>query len=379
MRIGLNAQLLSLSHDYRATGINWYIYHLLKHLPAAGGKHQFTAYAAEADAPRLLPGIDFRLTRLPTRNPLLRIFWEQLLLPIYLNQDNIEVQHGLGFILPLLSSTPGVVTVFDLGFVLFPSAHKPGRRFYLNTMAKISAHRAKKIIAISQSTKDDLEKLWGIPQEKVAVVYLGVDDEFFIDRTQEEIDRLRRERGLPERMILNLGTIEPRKNLSLLLSAFAQLKRNGLPHTLVIAGAPGWGAEGVYSQVEKLGLQGKVLFPGYIPSSELPLWYRAADLFVYPSLYEGFGLPPLEAMAAGSPVIVSRSSSLPEVVGGAGISVDPKNSEDLIGAVSRVLKDHQLQQELGDKGKEQARKFSWERTARETLAVYESIVGNENV
>lgn len=375
MRIGLNAQLLSLSHDYRATGINWYIYHLLKHLPSAGSKHQFIAYTGEADAPRLLPGIDFRLTP-PTHNPLARIFWEQSLLPLHLRRDGIEVQHGLGFILPLLSSTPGVVTVFDLGFVLFPSAHKPWRRLYLNTMAKISAQRAKKIIAISQSTKDDLERLWGIPPEKVAVVYLGVDEEFYVARGQGEIDRLRRERGLPERMVLNLGTIEPRKNLSLLLSAFAQLKRNGLPHILVIAGAPGWGAEEVYFQVEKLGLQGKVLFPGYIPASELPLWYRAADLFVYPSLYEGFGLPPLEAMAAGSPVIVSRSSSLPEMMGEAGISVDPQNSGELAAAMARVLQDGDLREEMRAKGVERARKFNWQRMARETLAVYESVSRN---
>ncbi|MBI2845245.1 MAG: glycosyltransferase family 4 protein [Chloroflexi bacterium] len=377
MRIGLNAQLLSLSQDYRGTGVNWYIYHLLKYLPSAAGTgHQFIAYTGEANAPRLLPGISFRLNRFPTRNPLTRIIWEQSFLPLHLKSDGIEVQHGLGFVLPLMSSIPGAITIFDLGFVLFPQAHKPWRRLYLSTMAKISAQRAKKIIAISQSTKDDLSKLWGIPPEKVAVVYLGADDEFYADRREEEIERLRRERNLPQRMILNIGTIEPRKNLPTLLAAYAQLKRNGLPHILVIAGAPGWGAEEVYHQVEQLGLQGKVLFPGYIPSAELPLWYRAADLFVYPSLYEGFGLPPLEAMASGSPVIVSRSSSLPEVVGEAGISVDSQNSGELAMAMARVLKDRDLREEMQAKGKEQARKFSWERTARETLAVYESISRN---
>lgn len=377
MHIGVNAQLLSLSQDYRATGISWYIYHLLKYLPAVGGGHHFTAYTAERKAPELLAGIDFRLTSLPTRNPWARIFWEQLLLPLHLARDGIEMQHSLGFILPLLSTCPGVVTVFDLGFVLFPQAHKPWRRIYLNTMAKISAQKAKRIIAISQSTRNDLQKVWGIPKEKVTVVYLGVENEFYAPSNKAMIARLRRERGLPEKMILTLGTIEPRKNLSTLLAAYAQLKRNGLPHTLVIAGAPGWGAEEVYAQVEHLGLRGKVLFSGYLPSSELPLWYRAAELFVYPSLYEGFGLPPLEAMAAGSPVIVSRSSSLPEVVGEAGISVDPQDSEDLAAAMAKVLKDGGLQEEMRAKGKEQARKFSWERTAKETVAVYESVVGNK--
>jgi glycosyltransferase involved in cell wall biosynthesis len=172
-------------------------------------------------------------------------------------------------------------------------------------------------------------------------------------------------------MILFVGTLEPRKNLATLLKAYALLRKKAQPPRLIIGGARGWHHEQVFSVVEELGLIEDVIFPGYIPREELPLWYNAANLFIYPSLYEGFGLPLLEAMACGTPVITSNISSLPEVVDGAGILVDPSSVEDMAEAMWQVLSDSSLRAEMRRKGLARAREFSWRKTAQRTVEVYE--------
>jgi len=188
-------------------------------------------------------------------------------------------------------------------------------------------------------------------------------------------EALRRKRGLPQRMILFVGTLEPRKNAETLIRAYARLRRaSAIPHRLVLAGGRGWRYEGLFALVEELGLQDDVLFPGFVPYDELPLWYNAADLFVFPSLYEGFGLPPLEAMACGVPVVVSSVSSLPEVVGDAGLLVDPLDVEGLAEAMARVLNDGALRAEMRGRGLARAERFSWLETARGTVRVYERVL-----
>jgi len=185
---------------------------------------------------------------------------------------------------------------------------------------------------------------------------------------------------LPERFILFLGTIEPRKNIINLIKAFAKLQTCEPANLkLVIGGAKGWFYEDVFARVEELGLRDEVLFPGYIPASELPLWYNAAELFVYPSLYEGFGLPPLEAMACGTPVVATNTSSLPEVVGKAGMLVDPLAVEELAEAMRRVLNDETLWQEMRGQGLRRAQGFSWTKTAQETVQVYQRAMEDPDV
>jgi glycosyltransferase involved in cell wall biosynthesis len=371
MHIGLNAHLLSLSRTYRGAGINWYIYNLLLNLALVDQENQYTVFLGDRRFPPN-PGLTLRTSWLPTTHPLVRIGWEQLFQPFVLWQEKIELLHSLAFVTPLISPCPSVVTIYDLSFILFPKGFKYSKRLYLTLLTRLSAQKARRIITISESTKRDTVRLLGVSSEKVDVVYCGVD-KAFCPLPEREVASFRQKRGLPERIILFVGTIEPRKNVARLVEAYSRLRDGQVK--LVIGGARGWLYEEVFAHVEELELTGDVLFPGYIPPDELPLWYNAAELFVYPSLYEGFGLPPLEAMACGTPVITSNVSSLPEVVGEAGLTVDPMDSEGLAEAMNQVLGDGTLRQSMREQGLARAGHFSWAKAARETVGVYQRALG----
>jgi glycosyltransferase involved in cell wall biosynthesis len=215
----------------------------------------------------------------------------------------------------------------------------------------------------------------GVPPGRVDVVYCGVD-QAFRPLPAAEVDCFREQRALPNRFILFLGTLEPRKNVQKLIRAYSQWRNSepGIPK-LVVAGAKGWYYERIFAEVERLGLAGQVIFPGYVAQEELPLWYNAADLFVYPSQFEGFGLPVLEAMACGTPAVTTNVASLPEVGGDAAWLVSPDNEAELVEAVRRVLKDAALRQEMKARGLAHAANFTWERTARQTLDTYDRALG----
>lgn len=368
MHIGLNAHLLSLAETYRGAGINWYIHNLLTHLPRVDRDNLYTAFLG--DGRFTSQELALELSRLPTSRPVVRILWEQVVQPFALRKERVDLLHALAFVTPLLSPCPSVVTIYDLSFLLYPDSFKRSKRFYLSLFTRLSARRARRIIAISESTKRDVVRLLGVPPEKVEVVCCGID-EAFRPLAEDQVAAFRSKRGLPERFILFVGTIEPRKNVTKLIEAFATLRYCDLaPLKLVIGGAKGWFYDDVFARVEELGLEGQVMFPGYIPVSKLPLWYNAAELFVYPSLYEGFGLPPLEAMACGTPVVTANTSSLPEVVGQAGLTVDPLDVEELAEAMRQVLDDEALRQEMRERGLQRAKGFSWTKTAQETVQVY---------
>jgi glycosyltransferase involved in cell wall biosynthesis len=228
------------------------------------------------------------------------------------------------------------------------------------------------VIAISENTRRDVIQHLGVPADRVQTVYCGVDPTLR-PAAASEVQAFRQQKGLPDRFILFVGTIQPRKNLARLVEAFGELTggRGQLDDVhLVVAGSRGWLFEEVFARVEKLGLQERVHFVGYIPAAEKSLWYNASSCFCFPSLYEGFGLPVLEAMACGVPVVASDSSSLPEVVGDAGLTVPPTDTGALSEALHAVLADPTLHQELSAKGLARAHSFSWTKAARETAAVY---------
>jgi glycosyltransferase involved in cell wall biosynthesis len=375
MHVGLNAHLLSSEQSYRAAGINSYIYSLLKHLPGAADHHTFTAFLGDREAADAFPGVRTKVSALPTASPAVRVLWEQLAQPRQLWTEGIDLLHSLAFVQPLVLPCPGVVTIYDLSFFLFPQGLQPWRRLYLRQGTAYSARRARRVVVISASTKRDVVRLLGVPEERIDVVPCGVDADFRPVDSPDLLDALRRKRQLPPRMILFVGTMEPRKNLTTLLNSYAILKRQISPPPLVVAGAKGWRHEEVLSLAKDLSLLGDLLLPGYVPREELPLWYSAADLLVYPSLYEGFGLPPLEAMACGTAVVASNTSSLPEVVGEAGLLVEPTDAEQMAQAMRRVLTDASLREALRVKGLERARAFTWQRTAQDTVTVYDRAVG----
>jgi len=369
LRVGVNAHLLSLRSDYRDAGVSSYINYLLTYLPDADPNIEFHAYLHDQE----LPCHRWRVHRsfLPTDNPWIRILWEQFMQPVLLRRHANDVVHGPVYVAPLVCSCPRIITVHDLSFVRCPEYLPSLKSRYLRLFTRLSAHRASKIIAVSTSTKRDLLQWLDLESDRVEVIHHGVEDVYRPIQDHRQIAEFRQRRHLPEKMILFVGTLEPRKNVEILIQAYGRLKRGGaIPHTLVIGGAKGWAYKRIYASIGELGLSDQVFFAGFLPRKELPLWYNAADLFVYPSLYEGFGLPPLEAMACGTPVITSNTTSLPEVVGGAAITVDPLDVEGLADAMYSVLSSGSLREWLSQAGRERARQFTWERTARATALVY---------
>jgi glycosyltransferase involved in cell wall biosynthesis len=373
--VGILAHLLNRRSGYRAAGISRHCANLLDALARLDGPDRFVAFVGPTGAPTDGPAgrLRYRVSRLPTERPPVRIGWEQVVAPIEAARGRLDLLHGTAYAVPRLSPAPTVVTVHDLSFLRFPGLFNRPNRLYLGAVVRMSVGRARKVIAVSASTKRELVELLGVPPERVEVIPNGVEP-LFRPLPAEEVERFRRARDLPERFVLHIGTLEPRKNVPLLLRAHARLRREGLRHGLVLAGGRGWLSDAIFAEVRALGLDGSVLFPGFVPFEEQPLWYNAAAAFAYPSRYEGFGLPPLESMACGTPVVVANSSSLPEVVGEAGLTVDPADEAGLAAALGRLLEDAALRERLRGAGLERARLFDWNDVARRTAAVYRCAV-----
>jgi glycosyltransferase involved in cell wall biosynthesis len=370
-RIGINAQLLALGENYRSAGISNYIYHLLTHL-AAGSDFSYTVWSGERGV--RMAGMEWRVTPLPTRRPPVRIVWEQLLQPYAVARVRPDVLHGLAFVLPLWLGARGVVTVYDLSFLHMPETFQPLNRLYLKTMTGLSARRAARVCAIAEHGKLDIMRRLGVSSEKIAVVYPGLDPRFLTPPSQEEVRAFRSRRGLPERYVLYLGTLEPRKNVPALARAFDRVRDQFEDVDLIIAGGKGWGFDAIFAEIERLRLGPRVHLPGFVAAEELPLWYAGAEVFVYPSRYEGFGLPPLEAMACGTPVITTDVASLSEVVGDAGCLVPPDNEEALAGAMAELLRDPAERERREALGLRQAERFRWQTSAAAQIDVYRRVL-----
>jgi glycosyltransferase involved in cell wall biosynthesis len=366
VHIGVNAHLLSLAETYRSAGINWYAQNLLHHLPAADPEIGYTVFLSERRYAGV-PGIDLKVSHLPTHRPVVRILWEQAIQPWSVRQAGVDLIHGMAFVGPLIGASPSVVTVHDLSFVHYPESFRALNRFYLRLFTRLSVRRARRVIAVSESTKRDLVQCYDLSPAKVDVVHNGVDD-VYRSLPASKVAGFRAEQGLPDRFILFVGTLEPRKNVARLIEAYARLPGTRPP--LMLVGGKGWLYDGIIARIEALNLTDEVHFVGYVPAQDLPFWYNAAELFVYPSLYEGFGLPPLEAMACGTPVVASTASSLPEVVSQAGLLVDPMNTEALTAAMEQVLADPDMQKKMRATGLARAEKFSWHRAAQRTVDSY---------
>jgi len=287
----------------------------------------------------------------------------------------IDLFHATDHLLPRLYCVKSVFTLHDLVFQVYPETHKSLNRWFLRLMIPRFLRAADAIIAISQWTKSDAVRLYGIPEEKITVIYEGVHPRFH-RLHQTEIAAARQKYRLPQHAILYVGTIEPRKNLITLLDAYVQMLRQHAvadDTKLVIVGRKGWLYEPFFRRLHELGLEGQVIFPGFVADKDLPAIYAAADVFVFPSLYEGFGLPVLEAMACGAPVVCSNSSSLPEVAGDAALQFAPTDVASLAAALQRILSDGELRRRLVAAGVQRAQHFTWEETARQTLQVYRQV------
>lgn len=367
--VGLDAHLLSGTAGYRSAGIHGYIVELLRRLPQADATIRYTAFTSLASS-RLVSGMKVRAARWPTARPVVRILWEQLAQPWAAASERLALLHGLAFVAPLARSCPTVVTVHDLSFALFPEFFRGANAAYLRIFTSISCRRATRVIAVSENTRADVMRLYRVPGERIEAIPHGVDPAFH-PHPASEVAEFRRSHSLPDRLVLFVGTLEPRKNLVKLVEAFGKLRaRTTQDVKLVLAGGKGWYYDSIFATVERLDLRNQVIFAGYVPNEELPMWYNAADVFAFPSRYEGFGMPVLEAMACGTPVVTARTSSLPEVAGDAALTVPPDDTGALADALHRALQDAALRQQMRAQGIARAAQFTWEETARRTAAAY---------
>ncbi len=347
------------------TGTEHYSVFLLRALMALETPHRWRLYAPGPPPDDLLPlppRWEWRVIPFPR-------LWTHLRLSWAVARDRPDMLFVPAHVVPAIHPRATVVTIHDLGYRRFPETHTASSRRYLDWSTRWSVRAARRVIAVSGATRDDLVTMLGLPKAKITVVHHGVRPTV---RPSEAVVRATLERlGIPRPAVVFLGTVQPRKNLRRLIRAFRQVVDAGLPQTLVIAGRMGWLAEPIRAEVAACGLTERVHFAGYVADDDLPALYTGADAFALPSLSEGFGMPALEALAYGVPVVAANTTSLPEIVGEAGLLVDPLDEAAMGAALVRVLTDQPLRTYLSAAGPERAAQFSWERCARETLTVLE--------
>ncbi|MBI4013385.1 MAG: glycosyltransferase family 4 protein [Candidatus Rokubacteria bacterium] len=371
------------------SGVGHYTEHLIGGLAAIDRQNRYTCLVLK-DAPDLpIPEPDGpRFARWPTRvsfeNHLSGDLWLLAYLPLRLRRLGTDVYHGPAVFLPLVKlGYRTVVTIHDLVSFLFPRTVPRKYALYMRLMTRLAVRSADRIIAVSGATRDDLTRVLRVPDDKVTVIHEAVAPQFAIPCDAGAVEAVLRRYGIRRPYCLFVGNLEPRKNLARLVEAFGLLRTRDLrgpdgatAPQLVLAGGRGWLYNGIFADLATRGGLGEIVFTGHVPAADLPALYAAAACFVFPSLYEGFGLPVLEAMAAGTPVVASRVGAIPEVAGDAALLVDARRPVELAEAIAAVLTDRALRARLITRGRARARLFSWEAVARQTLAVYESVRGD---
>jgi len=372
MRIGIDATPLPPN----PVGAGNYIIHLIRQLAMLDCAHQFVVFVHASRRALIDTGPAAPLPRLewvvlPDQPPARRLVWEQATLPRLARRQGLNLLHSLHYTMPLGLSCKSVVTFHDLTFFFFPHLHTRVKRVFFPLAMRVSARRANALVADSESTRRDAMRVLNIPPERIFTAPLGISESFHLIDDIPTLEACRQRYRLPSRFLLFVGLVEPRKNLPLLLQAYAGLRQGGECPPLVVVGRFGWDSDEVMRQVEALGLKDQVLFTGYVPVDDLPMVYNLSTIFIYPSLYEGFGFPPLEAMACGVPVITTGVSSMLDNVGDAGLLTPPNDVTALQAAMRRLLDDPGLRQDLAQRGQQQAAEFTWRRTALETLKAYQ--------
>lgn len=368
MKIGLTTSTI----DGNRVGIGTYSYNLVKNLTKIDKKNEYILIHQCHTNDNIYKENKELIIPYP-RIPLKKTIGDNIILARKLRKHDFDIVHDLSQVSPFLFSSPfkKILTIHDLIPILFPETCWFIHVFLQKHVLPLTLKNVDVIITVSKNTKQDVIKYLKFPENKIKVVYLGVNEKFNLLKNKNDIVK---KYGINFPFILYVGTLEPRKNIPTLIKAFYKIKKNGMKYKLVIVGGKGWKYQEIYETIKKVNLQKEVIFTGYVPDEDLPKLYNAADLFVFPSLYEGFGLPPLEAMACGCPVITSNTSSLPEVIGDAGMMVDPYDVDELAKAMNNVLSDEELREDMIKKGLERVKQFSWEKTAKETKKVYEGIM-----
>ncbi len=373
MRIGFDAR--NLLYPQR-TGIGEYVYRLLSSLNTLDTERRIRLFFPRGEGGQTYSWDNIRSVHsvIPSdiREDRFYRLWFDVYLPLRIRSDRIDIFHGPSYLVPKSQRARTVVTVHDLTHEKYPELAQ-GCSAEFSKRVRESVLGADAVIAISETTKIDLLDLYPIDESRVSVIHYGVDDCFKPIEDTELLESFRKRHRLPERFVLSVGSLHPRKNIRGLLRGFSILrKKTSLPHCLVVAGKDYGGAD-LASEVAKVGLTESFLFLDYIPTEKLPLLYSLADAFVFPSFYEGFGLPPLEAMACGVPVVASKAGALPEVLGDAALYFDPEDAEGLAAQLEKLLNSESERGLLREAGMKRAGRYSWLECAEKTMRIYEGL------
>ncbi|MFW9804972.1 MAG: glycosyltransferase family 4 protein [Candidatus Thorarchaeota archaeon] len=377
MRVAIDAHMVGM----RETGNEVYITNLIRALQSMEMPDiEFVILqTARSESPLdpARPAENFRVVRVIPANSFVRIPWS---IPRQVRRKQVDVLHMTYNAPPWLSSSALVVSVHDLAYRLYPQYYSPRARLILSLLIPLSIRRAERVTTLSENSRQDIVREYGLSADKIVVTSAAASPEFQVVEDRRRLGAVRARYGLRESFVLAVGNLEPRKNLSGLVRAYAALRQSGaISQQLVIVGQAHWQGSAVSAEVKKLGLSREVVFTGYVPIDDLVMLYNAATVFVYPSLYEGFGLPILEAMSCGTPVITSNLASIPEVAGEAALLVSPQSEEDLAQVLGRVLVDESLRHKLREKGLRQAAQFSWGKTAHRLLEAYkDAMISHKN-
>jgi glycosyltransferase involved in cell wall biosynthesis len=379
---------MDIGIDYTAAvrqqaGIGRYTRNLIRAVAELDTANRYTLFVAggwhQGDELGPWPA-NFRVRSVPLSDRWLNILWQRLRLPLPIQTvtGHLDLFHSPDFVLPPTGRTPALLTIHDLSFLRVPEFFVPGFRDYLEKAVTRAVRRARHILADSQSTRRDLIELLKAEPERVTVVYPGVEPRFHSVQDTAVLAGVQAHYHLPSRFVLGLGTLQPRKNFEGLVEAFGRMLSDHIGDptfaglNLVIAGGKGWMYEEMLACIERSALADRVRFVGFVDDTDLPALYSLAEVFAFPSRYEGFGLPVLEAMACGTPVVAADNSSLPEVVGEAGLLVDERDPDALAAALARLLTDKGLRQGLAAAAATQVQKFTWDAAARQVVRLYSS-------
>jgi len=382
MRIGIDARAILNPEKVAPTGVANYVWQLVKNLLEIDKENQYILFfdfkVRDRDVKRFTqPNVKIKFFPFSDYKKYMPAAYSEILGMATFAREKMDVLHTASPLYRVPASYRGkiVTTFYDFAPYRVPDLFPKLSNAKLKTLYSFAAKKSDRIIAVSESTKKDAKEFLGYPEEKITTIYNGIDQRFFGEDSFSR-DDVKKNYGIIDKYILFLGTLEPRKNLSRVLEAFARFKKNyknSSDYQLVVAGKRGWLMEEYFQQTKDLGIEDDVVFTGYVGGDELKPLYTNAEFFVMPSLYEGFGQTIVEAMACGAPCLVSKISSIPEIADEAAYFVDPHDTEGIAKGMVELVSNQELREKLSAAGKEQAKKFNWEKCARQTLEVYKNV------
>lgn len=372
MKIGIDAT----SVTEKSAGFKRYLMQLVKGLAKIDKKNDYILFINRRAYNLIaINQLNFKNIKVYTP-PKIHFYWGQVYFPLKIMFEKLDLLFSPVSAPPILCSVKKCVVLHDLAFFLFPETIKNTfALFYWKFFMLHGIKKAENIITDSKSTKSYLMKHLYVPEKKIEVIYGFINNEFKKIKDDNVIKSVKEKYSLPRKYILYVGTIEPRKNISTLIKAYHKIRKESLiKHSLVIVGKKGWGYSNIFETIKELNLEDDIIFTGYVPDKDLPALYNAADLFVYIPLHEGFGYPPLEAMCCEIPVVVSNTSSLPEIVGDGGVLVDPYNVDEIAEQIIKLLNNEQLRKKIANEGYIRSKNFPMERSINKLLEVFRNII-----